>query len=253
VTGSPPHVRKNRRDWDTGADEYQAEHAKQLNRFGRPVWGVWGIPESTLQVLGDVRGKDVLEYGCGAGQWSICLSRLGAHPVGVDLSIAQLGHARRLMAKAKAAFPLVNANAERAPFADASFDIVMCDHGAMTFADPSFTVPEVSRLLRPGGLFAFNIASAFHEACWDDEKDGVGERLYHDYFGMRRFEESDSVSFALPYGEWIRLFRANGLEVEDLIEPRPSARARTTYEDYAPHAWARRFPSENIWKVRKRG
>jgi hypothetical protein len=57
VTGSPRHVRKNRRDWDTGADEYQAEHAKQLNRFGRPVWGVWGIPESTLQVLGDVRGR----------------------------------------------------------------------------------------------------------------------------------------------------------------------------------------------------
>lgn len=61
-----------------------------------------------------------------------------------------------------------------------------------------------------------------------------------------------SVDFNLPYGEWIRLFRANGLQVEDLIEPRPPARVKTTYHDYAAHEWARRWPGENIWKVRKR-
>jgi len=56
----------------------------------------------------------------------------------------------------------------------------------------------------------------------------------------------------LPYGDWIRLFRANGLEVEDLIEPRPPANARTTYRWFAPLEWARRFPSESIWRLRKR-
>jgi hypothetical protein len=57
----------------------------------------------------------------------------------------------------------------------------------------------------------------------------------------------------LPYGEWIRLFRANGLVVEDLIEPRPPASGRTTYPWFAPLEWARRFPSESIWKLRKPG
>ena len=40
--------------------------------------------------------------------------------------------------------PLVQASAEAVPLADASFDIVFCDHGAMNFADPYRTVPEVA-------------------------------------------------------------------------------------------------------------
>ena len=41
-----------------------------------------------------------------------------------------------------------------------------------------------------------------------------------DYFGMHRIDAVEEVVFQLPYGEWIRLFRANGLEILDLIEPR---------------------------------
>jgi SAM-dependent methyltransferase len=205
-----------------------------------------------LGVLGDLGGKDVLEYGCGAGQWSIALARLGARPVGLDVSIRQLEHARRLMERANVRYPIVNADAERTPFADGSFDVVMCDHGAMTFADPYRTVPEVARVLRPGGLFAFNIESPLHFVCWNDPKERVDRRLCLDYFGMRRWEDAWSVNFMLPYGDWIRLFRANGLEIEDLIELRPPARATTTYPDFADHDWARRWPAENVWKLRKR-
>ncbi len=246
------HIRKNRRDWDKTSDEYQAEHASQLNRWDRLAWGVWNLPEAKLGVLGDVRGKDVLEFGCGGGQWSIGLACAGARPVGLDLSIRQLEHAQRLMRDAGVTFPVVNASAEEAPFVDGSFDIVFCDHGAMTFADPFRTVPEVARLLRPGGLLVFNLESPFHFVTWNEEIETVDDRLHLDYFGMRRWEDAESVSFNLPYGEWIRLFRANGLDVEDLIEPRPPTRVKTTYSDYAAHEWARRWPGENIWKVRKR-
>jgi SAM-dependent methyltransferase len=250
MSRSPRHVRKNRRFWDRTSDEYQAVHARQLNRWDRPVWGVWAIPESRLRVLGDVAGKDVLELGCGGGQWSIYLARLGARPVALDLSMQQLRHAKRLMSEAGASFPIVNANAERAPFADESFDIVFCDHGAMTYADPRRTVPEAARLLRAGGLLAFNMTSPFHFLCWDTEGERADECLHRDYFGMRSWDE-ESVDFQLPYGEWIRLFRQNGLEVEDLIEPRPGPRATSTY-DLITFEWARRFPAENLWKLRKR-
>lgn len=243
------HIRKNRKYWDGTSDEYQELHASQLNDWDRPVWGVWAIPESKLRVLGDVAGKDVLEFGCGGGQWSIYLARRGARPVGMDLSIRQLEHAERLMADAGVRFPVVNGDAERAPFADESFDVVFCDHGAMTFADPYRTVPEAARLLRPGGLLAFNMSSVLHFLCWDTEADRIDERFHRDYFGVRKWDE-ETVDFQLPYGEWIRLFRANGLEVEDLIEPRPGPRARSTY-DLAHAEWARRWPAENIWKLRK--
>ena len=45
--------------------------------------------------------------------------------------------------------------------------------------------------------------------------------------------------------------RHNGFVVEDLIELRPPGDATTTYPEYVPHGWARRWPAENIWKVRK--
>ncbi len=250
AVGAARHVRKNRRYWEASADAYQTQHGPQLSRLGR--WGTWGIPERRVRALGDVRGLDVLEYGCGAAQWSIWLARQGARAVGMDLSAGQLAHARTLVARARVPVRLVQADAERAPFADRSFDLVMCDHGAMSFADPYRTVPEAARLLRPGGRLVFNIASAWHFVCWENETDRPSDRLQRPYFGMRRWDE-ETVDFQLPYGEWIRLFRRNGFAVEDLIELRPSPSARTTYPWFAPLAWARRFPAENIWAVRREG
>jgi SAM-dependent methyltransferase len=215
------------------------------------AWGTSQIPESELQVLGDVEARDILELGCGAAQWSIALALRGARPVGLDLSARQLQHARRLMAEAGVDFPLVEASAEAVPLPDASFDIVFCDHGAMTFADPYRTVPEAARLLRSGGLFAFSHHSPIETICWPLDADEVGDRLVLDYFGMHAIDDGEEISFQLPYGEWIRLFRANGFVVEDLIEPRPPAGATSSYRSVEAMAWSRRWPSECIWRLRR--
>jgi SAM-dependent methyltransferase len=87
---------RNHDAWDRFSDEYQSEHASQLNEY-RCVWGTWNIPKDELQVLGDIAGKDILEFGCGAAHWSIGLARRGARPVGLDNSARQLEHGRRLM------------------------------------------------------------------------------------------------------------------------------------------------------------
>ena len=239
---------KNRAFWDNWSDEYQTQHAEQLNKR-ELAWGVWALSERELGVLGDVAGKDILELGCGAAQWSIFLAKLGARPVGLDNSSRQLEHARELMAEHGVAFPLVHASAETVPLPDRSFDIVFCDHGAMSWADPYRTVPEAARLLRPGGLLAFNMSCIIWEMCWDPATDNVDEHLRHPYFDVRRWEDDKSVNFNLPYGEWIRLFRKQGFTVEALIELRPPANAKTTYGWNLE--WARRWPAENIWKVRK--
>ena len=242
---------RNRTAWDARADEYQALHRETLGR-PEPRWGMWQIPESELQILGDVAGKDVLEYGCGAAQWSILLARQGADPVGLDNSSRQLEHARTLMAEAGVEFPLVHASAGEAPFDDASFDVVFCDHGAMTFADPYVTVPEVARLLRGGGLFAFSHSTPLSNVCWDAD-DKIQPELGDPYFGLHRMERPDEpVEFNLPQGEWIRLFRENGFVVERLHEVQPPEGAESTYRDAAETEWARSWPMEQIWMVRKR-
>jgi SAM-dependent methyltransferase len=245
------HARRNQASWDADSDAYQERHGPQLAASGGMAWGVWQIPEAELQVLGDVAGKDILELGCGAARWSIALAAAGARPVGLDLSERQLDHARRLMDELGIRFPLIHASAEAVPLPDASFDIVFCDHGAMSFADPYRTVPEVARLLRPGGLFAFSQGSAILELCWPLDADHAGDRLVNDYFGMHSFDDGEDISFQLPYGEWIRLFRANRLMVEDLLEPRPAADATSTYRDADDLAWARRWPHESIWRLRR--
>jgi SAM-dependent methyltransferase len=245
------HEVHNRASWDAYSDEYQARHGAQLADSGGLAWGTSQIPESELHVLGDVAGKDILEFGCGAAQWSIALALHGGRPVGLDLSERQLEHARRLMAEAGVDFPLIHASAEAVPLPDASFDIVFCDHGAMSFADPYRAVPEAARLLRPGGLFAFSHHSPFETVCWPRGAERVGDRLANDYFGMHRIVDEDEISFQLPYGEWIRLFRSNGLAVDDLLEPRPPDDATSSYRDAEQLAWSRRWPAEEIWRLRR--
>ena len=84
------HAARNRAMWDGYSDEYQATHGDDLAASGGYAWGTTQIPESELRILGDVAGRDILEFGCGAAQWSIALARLGARPVGLDLSERQL-------------------------------------------------------------------------------------------------------------------------------------------------------------------
>jgi SAM-dependent methyltransferase len=149
--GLTTHAARNQAAWDASSDEYQERHGDLLAASGGLAWGSSQIPEAELHVLGEIVGRDILELGCGAAQWSIALALRGARPVGLDVSARQLEHARRLMAEAGVDFPLVHASAEEVPLPDASFDIVFCDYGGMTFADPYRTVPEAARLLRPGG------------------------------------------------------------------------------------------------------
>jgi hypothetical protein len=82
--------------------------------------------------------------------------------------------------------------------------------------------------------------------------DARRNRLAIDYFGMHRDQDPDgSVEFNLPIGEWIRVFHANGFVIEALLEPQPPEGATSTYRDAADYAWARRWPMEMVWKVRK--
>jgi SAM-dependent methyltransferase len=243
--------RHNRAFWDRDADAYQAAHGELL-RDAPAAWGAWRIPERTIGALGDVAGLDMLELGCGAAQWSIALHRLGARAVGLDLSGAQLRHARDDQRAASVSFPLVLGNGEAIPLRDGAFDVVFCDHGAMSFCDPDRTLPEVARVLRPGGRLVFCHSTPMLYLTYDPDADRQTTALQSDYFGIRRFAYGDgTVDYQLPYGGWIRRFRAHGFTVEDLVELRPPKGATTTYTDFVAYAWARRWPAEQIWMLTK--
>jgi SAM-dependent methyltransferase len=241
---------KNRAYWDAWSAQYQQAHHDELAR--RPLaWGVWRIPESDIQVLGDLRGRRVLELGCGAAQWTSALHQLELDVVGLDASTVQLRHARAHASDLAVHPPLVQGDAHALPFGAATFDVVFCDHGAMSFAEPHRALAEVSRILRDEGLFAFCISTPVRDACCDPVTGAFTGRLETDYFTLGPFDDGESVSASLPYGEWIRLFRRESLAIEDLVELQAPARATSTYSDYVGPEWAARWPAEHIWKLRR--
>jgi SAM-dependent methyltransferase len=251
----PEHVRRNRAHWDGRAEAF-VEPGRRHWSTTEVTWGVFGVPEPRLHVFpDDLAGMDVIELGCGTAYVSSWLARRGARPVGIDNSEAQLATARRFQDEFDLHFPLIHGNAETVPLPDASFDLAISEYGASIWADPYHWVPEAARLLRPRGQLTFLVNGTLHMLTVPDyEADGPsGDRLLRPYFGMHRFEwpDDDSVEFHLGYGDWIRLLRANGFEVEDLIEVQPEPGATTNW-NLATIEWATKWPVEEIWKARKK-
>jgi SAM-dependent methyltransferase len=250
----PEYVARNRAHWDELAASFVEAGERGWARDA-PAWGIWRVPEAEVQVFPeDLAGKDAIELGCGTAYISAWLARRGARVVGVDNSETQLCTARRLQRQYDLHFPLIHGNAESIAYPDASFDFAISEYGACLWADPHLWVPEAARLLRSGGQLVFLTNSFLLALCVPDE-DGVPatDRLLRPAFEMHRVEypNDPGVEFHLSHGDWIRLLRRSGFEIEDLIELRPQPGA-TTRNLFVTPEWARQWPSEEVWKVRKK-
>jgi SAM-dependent methyltransferase len=221
---------------------------------GEITWGMAGVPESELGVLGDVAELDVVELGCGTAYFSAWLAKRGARVVGVDPTPAQLDTARRLMREIGPEFQLVEAPGEAVPLPDASFDLALSEHGAATWADPHRWIPEAARLLRSGGRLVFLHGTPLAHVCYP-EVGPVSTQLHRPYFGLGRTvwdDGSDGVEYQLTHGDWIAVLRDAGFEIERLVELQAAAdaEAHAYYVDLTP-VWAHRWPGEEIWVARK--
>jgi len=217
---------------------------------------VWQTPESTTKVLPDVRGKDVVELGCGTAYVGAWLKRAGARRVvGIDITPAQLATAQRLNRKTGLGLELVEANAEVVPLRDESFDVAISEYGASIWCDPYKWIPEAGRLLRSGGELVFLRNSTLSMLCMPDTG-RVQESLQRAQRDMNRLEWTDDdpgVEFHPSAGDLIRLLRANGFEIIDLVELfAPEGATDHVEYSHVTAAWARRWPSEEIWRARKR-
>jgi SAM-dependent methyltransferase len=240
--------------WTRANADYTDARAEEAWAKDEVDWGVWHVPESELHALPDVTGKDVVELGCGTGYVGAWLKKLGAaRVVGVDPTPAQLETARRCNERFGRGLEFVEAFAEDVPLPDAAFDLAVSEYGASIWADPGRWIPEAARLLRPGGDLVFLRNSTLAILCSPDEDLPTTETLQRPQFGMYRFQwPGEGVEYHLPHGEWIRLLRANGFEILDLIEIQAPADAETHERyDYVTAEWARKWPAEEIWVARK--
>jgi SAM-dependent methyltransferase len=249
----PEYAVRNRASWTRSNAEYTHEHGLRMWQQQQEItWGLWGIPETELNVLPEVEGKDVIELGCGTAYFSAWLARLGARPVGVDITPAQLDTARQLQREAGLEFPLLEANAEEVPLPDSSFDLALSEYGASIWCDPYKWIPEAARLLRPGGELLFLRNSTISMLC--AALDGWHETLQRPQRGLHRldWEDEDTTEFQLGHGDLFRLLRHSGFDVLDLVELYAPEDAKDAAYYHSDAAWAKKWPWEEIWRARKR-
>jgi SAM-dependent methyltransferase len=245
---------RNRDVWTKANADYTDDEARRKWAADEISWGVWGVPESELRILGDVSGLDVVELGCGTAYFSAWLAKRGARSVGVDVTPAQLDTARRCMLETGIEFPLVEVDAASTGLPSASADLVLSEYGASIWVDPYRWIPEAARLLRPDGRLVFLRNSTLVILC-TPASGPADDRLHQPQFGLHRIEwpGEEGVEFHLGHGEWIDLLRASGFDVERLVELQaPESAERHSYYDYVTPEWGRQWPAEEIWVARRR-
>jgi SAM-dependent methyltransferase len=216
--------RASRLWWDADADDYLAEHGRDIGDVAF-MWSPENVHEEDVRLLGDVAGKDVLEIGSGSAPCSRWLATRGARAVALDVSGSMLRHAAVIGERTGVRVPLVQAGAERLPFGDASFDVACSAFGGVPFvAEPDRVMREVARVLRPGGRWVFAVN---HPMRWmfPDDPGLDGLTVNQSYFDRTPYVEVDDrgsatyVEHHRTLGDRVRDLVAAGFVLRDLVEP----------------------------------
>ena len=167
VPGLTEHAAHNRASWDASSDEYQALHGDQLAESGGLAWGTTQIPESELRVLGDVAGLGHPRVRLWRGavvdrpRQARCPSGR-ARPLGATARACTSAHEPRPASRSRWSTGAARPSLSRTPRSTSS----SATTARCRSRDPYRTVPEAARLLRPGGLFAFNHEAPLASICW---------------------------------------------------------------------------------------
>lgn len=250
------HVTINRDHWNGMADDWVAT-GERLWSCAAPEWGIWGHSEADLRLLPPtMQGLSAIELGCGTGYVSGWMARLGARVMGVDVSARQLETARRLALKFGADITFVEGNAESVEVADSSFDFAISEYGAAIWCDPDIWLREAWRLLKPDGHLVFMGDHPLVAICNNETGEQCDFQLHRPYRNLMHVDwanleiDPGGVEFNRSFEGWLSLFRDIGFVVLDYQELyAPGSATGTRFSISAE--WAKLYPAEQVWKVKK--
>ena len=236
--------------WDRYAGAYQADARLPTDvvHYGPDLPN-----ESSLRLLGDLKGRRVLDLGCGAAQASIACAKQGATVIGVDSSAEQLTLARQLCEQEAVRVELRQGDLADLAFLNSdSIDLVFSASAFDYVEDIGRAFRQCHRVLKVGAPLVFSCKHPMWQVLDEDSSPPLlSRRAYFDHTPVD-VERSGVTLTEYPHtfaDLTLGLARAS-LRIETIIEPEPSsAGPRSPWWREAE----RLIPRTIIFKARKEG
>jgi len=237
--------------WKEAAKYYQEE-----NKLGTQSahYGPYSPNENELNLLGKVKGKKILEIGCGGGQCSVAFAKQGAVCTGIDILKEQLEFAENLAKKNKVKVNFIKGDIQTLKgVKSGSFDIVFSAFALQYVPDLTKCFKEVFRVLKKKGLFIFSLDHPFYIII--NDKNG---KIYKSYYKTGREEEKETwpdgskhlfVRYRRKVSDMYSILLEAGFFVEKLMEP---FKKDTEWKKLYPYWLAKMMAPTIIFKAVKK-
>lgn len=184
------YIEINRQSWNKITDTHLKSEFYDLDGF---LKGKTSLNDIELQLLGDIKGKNILHLQCHFGQDTISLNRLGANVTGVDLSDKAIESAKQIAKDTNSNAKFICCNIYELPkHLNEKFDIVFTSYGTIAWLpDLDKWAKIVSKFLKQSGQFVF---VEFHPVLWMFNDNF--EKIVHRYFNSGSIVESESGTYA---------------------------------------------------------
>ena len=210
----------------------------------------------TLKLLGNVKGKKILDLGCGSGIYVKELIKKGAKIKAMDISSELIKIARQENPKIEFKIGSIS---KKLPYKKGEFDIVL---GAlvMHYIDnwtPAFK--EIKRVLKPKGLFVFSTENPFRTAVKRIAYKGKKFKEVKNYFDEKlkvnkiKTPEGKNITimrYRKTYETIMKYILINNFEIIDYADAKPLLKAKKLFP--TEYKKLNDFPYYCAWKLRKK-
>lgn len=225
--------------WDSMArayDEFRSEWRSYANMIEVPA---------VMRLAGNLRGRRVLDLGCGSGEYSLDFARGGADVTGLDISSRALGIARQKSLEQNVRVNFVKGTiSDLGMFRGCKFDIVFSSAAMHYIDDIEAVFKAVHGLLDDCGMFILSVIHPYYTGQYP-LIDYLGEDMYA-VFQMRYFNRKIRqyippwakncdekcgrlLSYHYTAGDYFGALRRSGFFVDELVEPEPLPEWKDTH------------------------
>ena len=244
-------VASTRKEWKKAGVRYQIPHIRKV--FIRKP--------AVLKLLGNIRGKKIVDLGCGDGYYSRFFAKNKAQVTGIDFSPTSIAIAEHLEKKEKLGIKYFHADIAHLPFLkNESFDIALAEMVLVTIPTQKklrAIVKEVKRIIRKNGILViskghptafFDRTTEFYKWSFDNPKTS-----YFDSLSPQRVKMNIAgkmikfTNYHRTLEDFLRPWLNEGFVVSDIREPKPNKFSIKRF----PHHLDTKIPYFIIFKLQK--